>query len=79
MKSYQQALKIDPSNQAAAQGMETAGNQMQDQQVTADWKAGGDLFKQGKYQEAAAKYQAVLKDNPTTRPVTSRSVPFTRR
>jgi len=64
LKAYQQALAIDHNNQAAQQGIKTASEQQQNKTVGDDWKAGGDLFKQGKFQEAAEKYQAVLKVTP---------------
>lgn len=64
LKCYQQALKLDPSNQAAQQGIKTASAQQQDKMVGDAWKQGGDLFKQGKYDEAAAMYRKVLSVTP---------------
>lgn len=64
LQYYQQAQKIDPSNQAAVQGIKTATAQLQDKTVSEDWQAGGDLFKQGKFAEAAQKYIGVLKITP---------------
>jgi len=64
MKAYQQAQKIDPNNAGAMQGIKTAGASLQDKQVSDEWKAGGDLFKAGRYQEALQKYQSVLRVNP---------------
>jgi tetratricopeptide (TPR) repeat protein len=61
---YQKAKQIAPNNQAADQGIKTASEEKQDQIVSTSYKAGGDLFKQGKYAEAVAAFQQVLKINP---------------
>lgn len=64
IKAYQQALTIDPKNQSAQQGLKAASDQQADAQVTADFQSGAELFKQGNYQAAAAKYLSVLKVTP---------------
>lgn len=61
---YKQALKYEPGNKDAALGMQTATNGRQDEAVDSAYKAGGDLFKAGKYDEAIAKFKAVLSVNP---------------
>jgi tetratricopeptide (TPR) repeat protein len=64
LKAYHQALTIDPNNQAAQRGIRSATEQQQNKVISESWKDGGTLFQQGKYEEAAEKYLAVLRVTP---------------
>ena len=64
VQAYRQALAIDHNNQAAQQGTKSATEQQENTMIGEAWKSGGTLFQQGKYQEAADKYLAVLRVAP---------------
>lgn len=64
VSAYNQCLKLEPGNSAAQQGLKTAGAAQTDKVITDATTAGALLFKQGRYDEAVAKYIAVLKINP---------------
>ncbi len=63
--AYNRALSLDQNNAAAKQGIKAAGDAKQDQMVTDATKTASDLFRVGRYDEAIAKYQDVLKISPT--------------
>jgi tetratricopeptide (TPR) repeat protein len=63
--AYKRALALDPKNATATQGIKAAQDAKQDKLVDDLTKSAADLFKIGKYDDAIAKYQEVLKQNPT--------------
>ncbi len=64
LAAYQAALRLNANNTAAQQGIQTATAAKQDKLITQSTEAGGQLFKQGRYDEAIQKYLAVLQVNP---------------
>ncbi len=62
--AYKRAIALDPNNAAAKQGIKAASDAKQDQLVTDATKSAADLFRIGKFDEAIAKYQEVLKVTP---------------
>lgn len=63
--AYNRALALDPNNATAKQGIKATQDAKQDQLVGDATKAAADLFKIGRYDEAIAKYQEVLRITPT--------------
>ncbi|MDZ4833054.1 MAG: tetratricopeptide repeat protein [Candidatus Melainabacteria bacterium] len=61
MQAYKQALNFNKANADAAQGVKAAGDALQDQQIDSLAKKGNDLFKVGKFDEAIAAYNQLLK------------------
>jgi len=61
LQAYKQALNFKKDNQDAIQGMKTASDALQEQQVEGLAKKGNDLFKAGKFDEAIEAYKALLK------------------
>ena len=61
---YNQAMKYNANNKDARLGLQTAQTAKQDEGIDKAYKAGGDLFKAGKYDEAIVQYKAVLAVNP---------------
>ena len=64
LAEYNRVLQIDPKNDKAQQGIKTAGAAKQDKDWQDTSKAASDLFKQGRYDEAIQRYEALLKINP---------------
>ena len=64
LAAYNAALKINPGNSAAQQGISTATSDRNDKSVSTNYALGGQLFKQGKYDEAIQAFKQVLKINP---------------
>jgi tetratricopeptide (TPR) repeat protein len=61
IEAYNRALFIEPSNAIAKDGIQKATADRETKKVADSTAAGVELFKQGKYEEALAKYQQVLK------------------
>jgi tetratricopeptide (TPR) repeat protein len=69
LNAYNQVLRLDPKNDKAQQGIKTATAAKQDKDWSETSKSASDLFKQGKYDEAIARYEQLLKINPKDAPV----------
>ncbi len=61
---YTQALAIAPNNQSANEGLKQAKEALAQQKIDDTAKAADDLFKAGKYDEAIAKYQELINNDP---------------
>lgn len=61
LQAYKQALNFKKDNADAAQGIKAATDALQDQQIDALAKKGNDLFKAGKFDDAIAVYNQLLK------------------
>jgi tetratricopeptide (TPR) repeat protein len=64
LTSYQAALSKAPNNAAAQEGKKTVSDLIQDKMLGDTSKAADDLFKQGRYDEAIAKYKQLVQLNP---------------
>ncbi len=64
LEAYNHALMLDPNNAAAQQGIKTSTAAKQNKDLADAGKAALDLFKVGKYDDAIAKYQEILKSTP---------------
>lgn len=62
--AYKRALALDSANAAAQQGIKASNDQKADKALANAEKAANDAFKLGKYDEAVAKYQELLRADP---------------
>ena len=64
VEAYNKALALDPNNQAAKQGIKASQEAKEVKQIASMSKDAADLFKLGKFDEAIAKYQELIKADP---------------
>ena len=64
IEAYNKALGLDQANAAAQQGIKASQTAKENKKITDASKEAAELFKLGKYDEAIAKYQEVIKADP---------------
>ncbi len=61
MDCYQKGLRIDPQNKGAMEGLQTCNKHKEEQRIVTLNKEADSLFKAGKFDEALARFQELLK------------------
>lgn len=61
MDAYQKGLRIDPSNKGAMEGLQACNKYKEEQRIITLNKDADSLFKAGKFDEALARFQELLK------------------
>jgi len=64
IQAYQKAQQIQPASKAAAQGIQASTEAKSSKDLADTTTGASDSYKAGRYDEALAKYQAVLKQTP---------------